>query len=370
MRFWTEKEIEYLKNHWGTVRVSVVAKALNRTNKAVCAKADRLNLPRLIPEPIDKDLLLDAYARLKSVWKVGKELGISGQRAHKHLKRLGVDLDGHGRLFTAEEVEHLQRVYDKYANEERLEELAEIMGREKTTICWKAGELGLTDRCRPVSERRKKIHSKIMTEKIKKNGHPRGHLGKKHTKEAKVKMSIAARQMWQDPDHILNNKEFRELCTQKMVQAKRDLVRKSPESIYSNCRGGRREDLNNTYFRSSWEANYARYLNLLAAKWEFEPKTFYFEGIRRGVMSYTPDFYLPEKDKWIEVKGWFQSKAKTALKRFYKYYPDEAKKLTIVVDKLYGKNHQTASSLGIENIESYSDIEKSIAGLIPTWEYK
>jgi hypothetical protein len=65
-------------------------------------------------------------------------------------------------------------------------------------------------------------------------------------------------------------------------------------------------------------------------KWEFEPKTFYFEDIKRGCVSYTPDFYLPEEDKWVEVKGWMDSKSKTKIKRFKKYFPEEFEKLEIV----------------------------------------
>ena len=44
------------------------------------------------------------------------------------------------------------------------------------------------------------------------------------------------------------------------------------------------------YARSRWEANYARYLEWLRAngsiaKWEHEPETFWFEGIKRGTCA-------------------------------------------------------------------------------------
>jgi hypothetical protein len=60
--------------------------------------------------------------------------------------------------------------------------------------------------------------------------------------------------------------------------------------------------------------------------WEYEPKTFWFEAIKRGVRSYKPDFKVTELDGthyWIEVKGYLDSKSKTKIKRFQKYYPDE-----------------------------------------------
>jgi len=87
------------------------------------------------------------------------------------------------------------------------------------------------------------------------------------------------------------------------------------------------------YFRSKAEANAARYLEFQRARgwirsWQHEPKTFWFEGIRRGVCSYKPDFYVDpwwrasEGDYYVEVKGYLDAKSKTKLKRLAKYRPD------------------------------------------------
>ena len=107
---------------------------------------------------------------------------------------------------------------------------------------------------------------------------------------------------------------------------------------YSRCKGGKRSDLGGIYFRSAWEANIARYLNFLIqqdeiARWEFEPVTFEFHAIKRGIRSYTPDFRVWNTDgnyEWWEVKGWMDSKSKTKLRRFAKYYPEENDRLTLV----------------------------------------
>ena len=107
---------------------------------------------------------------------------------------------------------------------------------------------------------------------------------------------------------------------------------------YSRCKGGRRPDLDDRYFRSAWEANIARYLNFLMEQgevisWEYEPATFEFHEIKRGTRSYTPDFRLwkPNGDyEWWEVKGWHDAKSKTRLKRFAKYYPEENAKLSLI----------------------------------------
>lgn len=96
---------------------------------------------------------------------------------------------------------------------------------------------------------------------------------------------------------------------------------------------GRREDLGGLYVRSTWEANYARYCNWLKTNgqikdWRYEFKTFWFAKIKRGVVSYKPDFAIwetstdPETpDYYVEVKGWDYAKGVTARKRMAKYHP-------------------------------------------------
>jgi hypothetical protein len=113
-------------------------------------------------------------------------------------------------------------------------------------------------------------------------------------------------------------------------------------SEYSNIKRGY-YDINGStmFFRSKWEANYALYLDFLVDlkqihKWEFEPDRFMFEAIKLGTRSYTPDFkvYITiDKYEYHEVKGFMDSKSKTKLKRFKKYYPDE--KLILIDRPIY-----------------------------------
>lgn len=85
------------------------------------------------------------------------------------------------------------------------------------------------------------------------------------------------------------------------------------------------------YFRSQWEMRYAQFLqwqleNKLIKDWQYEPKTFWFEQIKRGVRSYKPDFYVVANDDthfWVEVKGYMDKKSKTKISRFRRYYPEE-----------------------------------------------
>lgn len=105
------------------------------------------------------------------------------------------------------------------------------------------------------------------------------------------------------------------------------------------------------FFRSGWEKIYARYLQLLLDRgmiqdWEYEPKTFWFEEIRSGNTSYTPDFLVLEKDgskAWHEVKGHMDNNSRVKLKRMAKYYPEE--KIIVVGADWFKKNGAMVEAL-------------------------
>jgi hypothetical protein len=112
--------------------------------------------------------------------------------------------------------------------------------------------------------------------------------------------------------------------------------------------GGAREDLGGLYVRSSWEANWARYLNWLKGlgeilTWEYEADTFEFP-IKRGSKFYTPDFKVTNKDgsiEYHEVKGWMNQQSATKIKRMGNYYPRI--KLIVVDSNAY---HEVGRQLG------------------------
>lgn len=98
------------------------------------------------------------------------------------------------------------------------------------------------------------------------------------------------------------------------------------------------------FFRSRWEFRYALYLQLLKERgeikdWQHEPKTFWFEGIKRGTNNYKPGFLVTHKndsEEWIEVKGYMDSKSATKIKRMAKYFPTI--KLRVVDKSFFSKN--------------------------------
>ena len=81
---------------------------------------------------------------------------------------------------------------------------------------------------------------------------------------------------------------------------------------------GKRIKYKGICMRSSWEIAYAKYLDSRGIKWEYESKRFYFKDC-----SYCPDFYLPEQDKYIEIKGYWRDNTKKRYNLFKANNPKE-----------------------------------------------
>ena len=124
----------------------------------------------------------------------------------------------------------------------------------------------------------------------------------------------------------------------------------------SRSKIGVRKDLG-IFVRSSWEANFCRYLNLLmkmgvVEEWSYEPETFWFKGVKRGTNSYKPDFRVKWKGdprpEYIEIKGHETAKDRTKWRRMKKYHPN-------IRLQVIGK-------------KEYAWIRQKWAGAIPAWE--
>lgn len=108
------------------------------------------------------------------------------------------------------------------------------------------------------------------------------------------------------------------------------------------AKNGRRPDLGDKFFRSSWEANYARYLNHLIdieeiVRWEYEPRHFQFP-VKRGNKSYLPDFkvWTTLTDyEWHEVKGYMDSASVIKLRRFKLHFPEEYARFKLIDKSVY-----------------------------------
>lgn len=135
---------------------------------------------------------------------------------------------------------------------------------------------------------------------------------------------------------------------------------------YQYTKTGVRADLGDITFRSGWEADFARILTVHRIPFQFEPTTYKFP-IQRGTKSYTPDFYLPGTDEFIELKGWFDDTSRIKLKRWKKYYPAEFSKLHVIISKYNKKAQKVCEDLGVPNVMYFQDLMKEY-DWINNWE--
>jgi len=148
-------------------------------------------------------------------------------------------------------------------------------------------------------------------------------------------------------------------CSREHVTTKGNLTRHKmgfykSQRLYTRGTKGWVELGDQRFFaRSSWEANYGRYLEWLKTNgqiksWRHEPTTFWFPGIKRGVLSYLPDFEVTADGiEYHEVKGWMDAKSKTKIRRMAKYHPH------IVLKVIDGPR--------------YKALAKSLSSVVPGW---
>lgn len=126
----------------------------------------------------------------------------------------------------------------------------------------------------------------------------------------------------------------------------RDIGSRPTSPKASKGKNGIRKDISPTInFYSRWEANIARLFTLPKIKWEYAPQSFDIGGQR-----YTPDFYLPDKDVYVEVKNFWWSYSKMRDQKFRKRYPNI--RLEVILK------------------DEYVWLEKYFSHLVPHWEYK
>lgn len=306
-------------------------------------------------------ILRENYKDL-SYRELGELLGRTEASVRTKVSDAGFELKREN-YWSEAEVEWLIESYHRSKNTQNLNLslLSQKLGKLKSNVCRKARDLGLTDRHRTLTEEQKHMLGERSQEWHKNNEHPRGMLGKTHSDEVKKMFSLTRR------GRKLNlTSEGRQALSANARKNIKKLM--SSGNMYSRTKSGKREDLNNTFFRSSWEANYARYLNYQNIRWEFEPKEFIFKEEVRGTKTYIPDFYLPVTREWVEVKGWLDAKSKSKLLKFKKYYPEYFKKLRLVVNKLQGSEQTWAFKNGLCHVELYTNIVKQFSHKIQNWE--
>lgn len=85
--------------------------------------------------------------------------------------------------------------------------------------------------------------------------------------------------------------------------------------------------LETTKFAHPSEHECARILDFYQIRWEYEPRTFPLEWDRQGkvIQSFTPDFYLPDLELYIELTTLNQklvTKKNRKVRRLKELYPE------------------------------------------------
>lgn len=316
---WTDEQEQILRKLYPTTSTKDMAKLLGKTQKAILNRCSLLGLNK------------------------------------KHIP------------ISINEIERIKEWYtnrnNETLNEIDLEGLANELGRGITHISGIAKNMGLTRRKgRTYSEASKRKISESQKKRATMKEHPRPMLGKRFSVEWKEKHSLRMKA------RIFTEEQTRErikkaIATKKerygtpekqmkisLKRANTNIQRygttsphmKESTHAYRYVKAGKRDDLGDFYFRSSWEANYARYLKLLISlgvitSWDYECQAFIFDKALEGSTSYTPDFkvVLPDgSHEWHEVKGWLDEKSIEKLNRMALYYPNE--KIVLIDLQEYG----------------------------------
>jgi hypothetical protein len=109
-------------------------------------------------------------------------------------------------------------------------------------------------------------------------------------------------------------------------------------------------------FAHASEAEIARLLDFYGVRWEYEPRSFPLEWADDGRMtqSFTPDFYLPDYDLFLEVttiKPSLSNRKNRKIRLLRELYPDVQIKLLALRDvealmMKYGRKRALAETMG------------------------
>jgi hypothetical protein len=111
-----------------------------------------------------------------------------------------------------------------------------------------------------------------------------------------------------------------------------------------------------TPFAHASERQFARLLDFYQIEWEYEPKSFDLERDKQGNVTqrFTPDFYLPAYDLYIEITTMSQklvTRKNRKVRRLQELYPDVKCKIFYQRDYLslvtkYGLEDQRTPEAG------------------------
>lgn len=266
-------------------------------------------------------------------------MGMAPSSVHERCVKLGIN--NKINIFTDEEMSLVEDLYKEgfLGGDGKLDKLAYKLGRTKQFICRKAKDLGLTDYKKKACKKLKEKNSKRVKQWLQENDHPRGFLGGCHTEEARASIGRKNSAWWDSLSE--DEKRKRSVKRVKTMQKNGTIPTNRKKASWKS--GWRKIGQTRNFYRSRWEANYGRYLELQKTEgsiisWEHEPKRFFFTGNANSKISYLPDFRVTAKCgeiEYHEVKGWMDERSRAIIDAMNIDYPEVT--LVLIQQKEYNQ---------------------------------
>ena len=162
-----------------------------------------------------------------------------------------------------------------------------------------------------VNDKKKKEEEKLK--KIQEDKNLKNKIIQKNEEMQNI-IELQNKRIARQNEELLNLKNYidNKLKTIDNISSQHQTSKIYPQKSYIE---GKRSDLGEYEFRSSWEANIARILNSKKIEWEYERKRFELQNL-----SYLPDFFLSD-GTIIEVKGFWDNESIEKCDMFIRTYP-------------------------------------------------
>jgi hypothetical protein len=265
--------------------------------------------------------------RFNSQYKVAEYLGVAQMTIQRHAKRLGIKYDG--RKFVDLEVSKIrgQKLKAKYESGELIPAMDKMppnvrdehirkmnaarVDKIKGKPSWNSGKGKCSTKCYTCES--------WFDNKIKK-GRPFGVFKVFCSKTCQSKY---VSKTYSDGRYLGDRNPNYGNDALKQSWARGDYDER-PLPKHGRGKGGYYKG---KWMRSSWEIEFAQNLDSNNINYDYEPKRF---KLSNGT-SYTPDFYIPSVNLWIEIKGFWTESAKKKFSLFVEEYKNE--KIIVIGEK-------------------------------------
>ncbi len=186
-----------------------------------------------------------------------------------------------------------------------------ISNNKKGKESWNKGK-----KCPQLSNENHPMWSKHHTEESNQKNREK-HLGKEPWNKG-ILASEETKQKMRKPKTKEHKNNISNTLTGRYCGKDNSNFGKSPSQLCSKGRGSYYNSplQGKVYLRSSYEIAYAKYLDEHKILWMYEMETFDL-----GNTTYTPDFFLLQFEKFIEIKGYMRKESQEKINKFLKQYP-------------------------------------------------